>query len=641
MSLKYDQYLSLIRDLEARAEKNKKFYETKVLLLIVLGYGYFVGLIVLFFVPILTLGLGLIMAPEAVLGLLLPLGKILWLIIPGIGIYLGFLGSAIKSITAKVPDPEGTQLQRNDAPELFDFVAATSKRLKARLPRKILINDEFNAAVVTMPRFGIFGRKVILMIGLPLMRALSRKQLEAVIAHEIGHISGKHGSFAKWAYQMREAWGRLIESQEVQKYSLSALYETFVNWYFPYFNAYSFVLMREHEKDADRAAADIVGPVELGEALILLDTKNRSLTEDFWVSLHKENIETDVPTEKIFTRMLSSLSFTDPDRDRVSLEKAVAVPTDFLDTHPSLADRLRLIGYWSDGELPRMPEAVEVDAASALIGPLGTKLASEFDMTWDHEAAKMWKKRHDHFRKSQERVAELKEKLGSEEITFEELREIGRLTYESDGVAAAMPIFEEAARRFPDESVSWFNLGLGRIQLDDEAGLADLEKAASMDRSLEYEANQLAFSYLRQKGRLDDASKYAEAIHAQEKVYEKANEERKSLDEGDEIGPHDLTQGYIDLLPKKLAGLDEIDAVYAANKLVALMPEYPCRALFIALRPKQRGDSDASTILEIVMRQIGTDDIHHYIILDDKRVATLDQLVRIPGAKIFERARGK
>lgn len=101
-----------------------------------------------------------------------------------------------------------------------------------------------------MPKLGIFGRKVILLLGLPMMKALSPEQLKAVLAHEIGHISGKHGLFTKWAYQMREAWGRLIESQELAGHKFSFLYKKFVEWYFPYFTAYSFVLMREHEREA-------------------------------------------------------------------------------------------------------------------------------------------------------------------------------------------------------------------------------------------------------------------------------------------------------------------------------------------------------------------------------------------------------
>ncbi|KXK01512.1 MAG: peptidase M48, Ste24p [Acidobacteria bacterium OLB17] len=357
--MKFDQYISLIRGLEKSAASNRGWYEIRVMLLTMLGYGYFFGLILLMFAPIAIVAIGFWYAPATTWDQILLLTRLWWLIVPGLTMYFGFLGTAVLAITAKVPDPEGTEIQRSEAPKLFEFVNTACKELKAKKPKKILIDDSFNAAVVTMPKLGIFGRKVILLLGLPMMKALSPEQLKAVLAHEIGHISGKHGLFTKWAYQMREAWGRLIESQELAGHKFSFLYKKFVEWYFPYFTAYSFVLMREHEREADREAVNLVGKTALGEALILVETKERSLAEEFWAAVREENITNDKPTLQIFSRMIAALSVEDPDRSRPSLEKALAVPTDLEDTHPSLADRLRAIGYWTDGELPPTPRQVK------------------------------------------------------------------------------------------------------------------------------------------------------------------------------------------------------------------------------------------------------------------------------------------
>lgn len=634
--MKYDQYISLIRDLEKSAASNKRWYETRVLLLTMLGYGYFVGLILLLIAPIAVVAVGLWFAPGEIWRQVLVLVKFWWIIVPGLGVYFGFLGSAIKSITARVPDPEGTEISRTEAPELFAFVYTVCKELKAKRPKQILVDDSFNAAVVTMPRFGIFGRKVILLLGLPLMKALSPRQFEAVLAHEIGHISGKHGVFAKWAYQMREAWGRLIESQEVAEHKFSSLYQKFVDWFFPYFTAYSFVLMREHEKEADREAAKLVGKRELGESLILLETKGRSLNEDFWAAVHEENVSSDTPSKQIFSRMIASLSFVNPDRSKVSLEKAVAVATDFNDTHPSLAERLRQIGYWTEGDLPMLPEQADDDAATVFFGSLGDRLTSQFDESWDEQAERTWKERHEHFQEAQKRVDELEKKRVAEDLTLEELREIARLTTEKDGIAAAMPIIEETAKRFPDEAIALYNLGSGRLSLDDESGLADLEKAGELDKSVKYDAYQIAFDYLRSKGRLDEASRYVAFLEEQNEVYEKANEERKWAQPGDDFEKHDLTADFVDSIPKKLAGLEEITAIYAANKVVKYLPEFPYRVLFIELRGKRRGDSDPDSILKIVVDRLDTGEIHFFALLNAKWGSTGKFISEIPGAKVYE-----
>jgi Zn-dependent protease with chaperone function len=265
--MKYEQYISLIESLEAQASGNRRLYELKVFLLTMLGYAYFIGVILLCFVPFVVVAAMLWAAPAQIARIVLVTAKLWWALIPGLGIYFGFIGSAARSITASVPDPKGIEIKRADAPELFDFVDRTCRSLRAKRPEKVLVTDSFNAAVATLPRFGIFGQKVVLLLGLPVMKALSPEQFKAVLAHEIGHISGKHGSSAKWAYQMREAWGRLIDSQAENNHKFGGLYKGFVNWFFPYFTAFSFVLMRGQEVDADREAASLTGAQALGEAL--------------------------------------------------------------------------------------------------------------------------------------------------------------------------------------------------------------------------------------------------------------------------------------------------------------------------------------------------------------------------------------
>ncbi len=633
--MKYNQYVSLIQELEQSAAASKGWYEFRVFLLIALGYGYFVGLILLLIAPIAVVGLGVWFAPGQVWSVVLQLAKLWWILVPGLGLYFGFLGSAVRAITAKAPFPEGTELKPSDAPKLFSFVRETCKELKARKPKKILVDDSFNAAVVTMPRFGIFGRKVVILLGLPLMKSLSPKQFEAVLAHEIGHISGKHGSFAKWAYQMREAWGRLIDAEETTGHKFSTLYKKFVEWFFPFFTAYSFVLMREHEKEADREAARLIGSKELGEALILLETKARSLNEDYWVSIHKENIANAVPTKQIFSRMLAFLADPDPAASNRSFENAVAVKTDFSDTHPSLADRLRLIGYWTDGELPNLPEPPKTEAAIEFLGSEIERLTAQFNEAWDQQAAEKWNDRHEHFRESQKRVDALEEKRGLADLTFGELREMAQLNMENGGIAAAMPVIEEAANKFPDEALAWFDLGGGRLAMDDETGLAYLEKATGLDAKLKYEAYQAAFTFLKSKGRNDEAAKYISLLEEQEELYEKAEAERKTASPSDQFGVHDLSIEFIDSIPRKLAGLDEVTAIFAANKIVTYFPDVPFRVLFIELRGKQKGDSDAKNILDIITDRLNNGEVNWFTILDANWGIAGKAITEIPGARVY------
>jgi hypothetical protein len=52
-------------------------------------------------------------------------------------------------------------------------------------------------------------------------------------------------------YQLHGIWSRFIELQELQENKFAFLYTKFVDWFFPYFSAYLFVLMRDREREAE------------------------------------------------------------------------------------------------------------------------------------------------------------------------------------------------------------------------------------------------------------------------------------------------------------------------------------------------------------------------------------------------------
>jgi hypothetical protein len=536
------------------------------------------------------------------------------------------------------------EIQRSEAPELFDFVDGACKALKATKPERILITDAFNASVVTIPRFGIFGQRVLLILGLPTMKALSKEQLEAVIAHEVGHISGRHGKFSKWAYQLQEAWGRLIESQEGVDHKFGALYKNFVEWFFPYFSAYSFVLMREHEKDADRDAAELVGAKPLAEALMIMETKGRSLQEDFWTEVHFENVASEVPTERVFARMLGSLAFTDPDRAAASLAQAFEVPTDFNDTHPALADRLRIIDYWAHDTPPEPPKPVVHDAANAFLGPRAEEFIYEFEEAWKGQLEQGWKERYEYFRTLSTRIEELESLRSNGSASSDELRELARALTELKGSDAAIAVIEETAERFPNLGVAWFNLGGSRLSKGNDDGICDLEKAMEIDETLRLEANELIFQYLRNRGRLEEAKLYAGTIDDQYEILEKARKERLPPLPGDKWLAHDLPATFIESIPRKLAGLEEIDAIYAAHKEMEYFPEQPYRVLFVKLRKKgrfkNRHDAAATVVFDVVTKRLDTGEIHYFVLLTAQWAGTEHYLKKIPGSQVYERGGG-
>src|SRR2546426_8189058 len=183
------RFATMVRTLEQRARQHPKLYRLQVAALASLGYLYVFGVLVLV--------LGLIVA-LVYLALTVGGGGILAkLLIPLCGLAYVLL----RSLWIRVPSLEGIPLPAERFPTLAAAIARIRSQVDAPRFRRVLLDGAFNATVAQRPRFGLLGPSVSdLVIGLPLMQALSPQEFDAVLAHEIGHVSRQHGRFGHWIY---------------------------------------------------------------------------------------------------------------------------------------------------------------------------------------------------------------------------------------------------------------------------------------------------------------------------------------------------------------------------------------------------------------------------------------------------------
>ena len=639
--MKYTQYISLIKRLEDYAAENPKGYELRVIALAALGYAYFVGIMILFLAIPFIIAVLFWFFPTLIWFLIKGALKIVWLIIIGIGAFLGFLGNALRSLWTKVPEPEGIELNCENAPELFEIAEKTSRELKASFPDKILLTEDYNAAVVTLPRFGMFGKRVFLMTGLPLMQALSPEQFEAVIAHEFGHISRRHSKYAAWIYRLHETWQRFLDSQERQEHKLAFLYTKFVNWYFPLFSAYSFVLMRRQEREADQYAAGLVGAKPLGEALVNLEIKGINLAQNFWQKILDEAAHKSAPPEKVFSKMALAFRESDSSRDILNLAKAVAVRTDYQDSHPALAERLKMIGYWNaeQSELPNLPMPARETAAEKFLGETAKKFARLFDANWLQRVQQDWKARHRYLQDIQKRIEELEKKSGSEPLSAEELYEKAGLTAEKYGEKQALPLLREIVEKFPEDAGANLTYGTVLLDEDQDEGIKYIEKAKTLDAALKANGDELIFNFLRRKGRDDEAEKYLEEIEKQYETIELAQKERASVLPDDRFESPDLPPEKIEPIRQFLTYHEEIQNAYLVRKAVNYMPEIPFYVLCLDVKVSKFkfGGVSSENVLEAVANQVGNLGVGFVLLLEKNFSGLKREVENIAGAKIYQK----
>ena len=153
----------------------------------------------------------------------------------------------------------GVEITALEAPALFEALERIRRKIRAPMIHHVRLNDEFNASIQQVPRYGLLGGSVNhLTIGLPLLMALNRPRFLAVLAHEYGHLRGDHGRFAAWIYRSRLAWMQLHHGLQDDS-SPSRWPRRPFALVLPRFSAKTFALARQDEYEADRIAGRLMG----------------------------------------------------------------------------------------------------------------------------------------------------------------------------------------------------------------------------------------------------------------------------------------------------------------------------------------------------------------------------------------------
>src|SRR5215467_4167693 len=96
------------------------------------------------------------------------------------------------------------------------------------------------------------------------------------------HLSRKQTRFRNWIYRSRQSWSRIAHELIKGGGVGVLLLAPFLSWYSAYFGAYTFVLARANEYDADRASAKVAGRGNTAAALTTIAAKGRYFGHKFW-----------------------------------------------------------------------------------------------------------------------------------------------------------------------------------------------------------------------------------------------------------------------------------------------------------------------------------------------------------------------
>ncbi|MCW7539904.1 M48 family metallopeptidase [Aquabacterium sp. A7-Y] len=586
--MQHVDFMHLLRLSEQACESDARAYRRSVWWFALLGYA----VVVLF-------GLGALAALAGVALAWQQRGFAGWMAWAGAAAAaLGVV--CVRAVVTRFDPPDGCRIEPAESPELFKALERIRHKVKGPRIDVVLVDAEFNAAILQRPRWGLFGHTNYLVIGWPMLCALEPRRLLAVVAHEYGHLRGEHGKFSAWVYRTRTAWWRMYNAYQDDESPLSWLFRRFFSWYIPRFNARTFALARQDEYEADRIAAALCGAEVVAQAWSEIEIKSSWYAEAYWRRLWRRALKEAVPEPMPHAGMGEGLLEPPPeDFACEALRQAMQRLPGYDDTHPVPRDRLAALGL-----KPAMP-AWSPQGSLELLGRAARRVAQHFDAQWWQEMRRDWGRHREHLQQCRARIAELKPRAAS--LTAEEWLEWAEC-FEALSEADSTPFYEQALQRDPQHGGALRALAERRSrQLHPETPEL-LERLQAQHPEHGWAACSIALDWLDrlQHGGCEVAPKtrrgWRERLEAFEALEARAWQEFTSTHPCQGAVPPQLGREERKQLTGELIRTPEVQAAWLGGKQVAALPGRAYFVLFVRL--KRPDEALGSDLVRRLMQQL-------------------------------------
>lgn len=402
-------------------------------------------------------------------------------------------------------DIQGSKIQRADAPLLYKNLDDLAKELDAPSIDEVVLDDSLNAGAYESRGFlSLIGVRRTLIIGLPLLRLLSTAEVRAVIAHELGHFSSRHGKLGHWIYLVRAKWMAYLYLADTGHSSIGSLRHVLANRFLPGFIKRSAAWSRRCEFQADAVAASIPhGGGELVSALTKLEIVNALSKTELARHLTALQIATpDAPNNywdivATFAASNSTLSLVD-----AYWIQSLESPSRPDDSHPPLLERAKALGCSVRG--PKWD--AQGAAGEELLEQEWAKRYEACNASWRARNRNAWRLQH----------LRLAAAHDSDESGLSPAQlHLRRLTRDdevqlTDETLAALRDFESALSGFPLAS---YSLGLALLSRGLPEGARFIRKAIRKDERLAIRGYETLLGFYHSHGTPSQIRQCDEQLH--------------------------------------------------------------------------------------------------------------------------------
>lgn len=609
----------LIAAAEHEVQQNPRIYNVKVAILALLGYAVIFGMLLL----LLSIIGGISWAALASSSLLMLLVKNKLIIAI---LALGYV--LVRALWVKFKSPTGYELKAKNYPLLFKEIKSLTDKLGTPTIHQVIVAPDYNASILQTPRLGIFGwDKNTLCLGMELLMSMTPEQARSVVAHELGHLSGKHSRFTGWIYRLRISWQRIMEGLEHQDNLGADLMRRFFGWYTPTFAAYSFALARANEYSADEIAAKLTSNEDMAHALVNCHVVHDLLGEYYWQPFLEQDFEVSITNTSPYSQMMSFLQQNRFETHALEnkINRAMTIKTGHFDTHPALRDRLKALGCQ-----PRQPEPIKQSAAQLWFDKQLPAIIKDFDKEWLKRNSAKWQERYLQIQKGRAKLAFLKTKP-LQDLRPEEVWKLAILTEKFAPEVDCLPYFELYSAKRPEDAEADFVIGRLMLDRNSEAGVEKMVVAMNKRPQLKLNAcDRLIYFY---RGRQDEnnANYWQQQAARQIDINNAADNERKVISKNDQfIKPDKHFDIIYALFTRRIINIKGVKHVWLVEKRMRYYPESKTYVLAI-----EKGFFDkAEKITQLIYSQLDIKCPCFIIFKDGEKGAIAKQVIN-KGVELF------
>lgn len=534
--------------------------------------------------------------------------------------------------------PFGVEIQQKHAPQLFETLTDISHDLKTpKISRVFLTMEAFNIYDQTLTDSKLRILPASLYLGFPIFLAMTPSHVNGNLAELCYELKNGSAFFNRWVYIVLQLLDHTVDAAS---YGIKNLEDTVIYRKLPHIVT-NYLLAYNWQKQftSDQIAARYIGPQRYGEMLIQSAINSMRLEQEFWPQIHYIAQKNEAVIEDFYEKMSDFLAKpVSEEQMKIYLYNLEQSNEEPLDVQPSIAHRLDVL----DIDIKQV--AIDTnEAGSYFLSDEYRSIINFLGKTWQEVHMEEWKAYYAEIHQERIIIDKYKKKIIEEgPLPYDDVTEFIHLAehLEPEGMLRE---FREFNQCHPNHQEVLLLIGKTLVYQENLEGEKYLKQVMEIDPRYITPALNIIRDYYLRHGEFEQAELIKKKMFAFVKEYNKADNERLTLNDMNRYIEHDLTSHQIRIFRDNFQKIPYIEEVYAAKMDVTILPKMPAYLLGVVFKKPWYGLKNRisdNLRFEKLLKLFPDQEFVYFALLNDPDQANAKLIKRVKSlenSRIFKR----